>query len=299
MVTGGFCASYTGDESLFSVDPSNVQYAASPYLNQERPSISVRKHRKGYSGNVRAGVYAGTDLSALSVSLVPVNATARAGTEQLRSIGMTVQQMLHCTAFGAGAAFSLVVVNDTIQVHSWFAAGDLQKALNPGTNLPSNNSAPFVNVTVAISPSSNSGKICGYNGTYVSTLITFHQPRGASLPLIEVVNLPTNVTAYAAPVVDGLDSVTRDPSGQPGLYTVLYTPTVAGAYTLQVQMGSVSIANDLVDAVVVTPSQEYAPTSTHNASQVVTQGAPEYFAVQMRDVFGNALTAPMASDSGT
>ena len=59
-----------------------------------------------------------------------------------------------------------------------------------------------------------------------------------------------------------------DPSGQPGLYTVLYTPTVAGAYTLQVQMGSVAVANDLVDAVVVTPSQEYAPTSTHNASQV-------------------------------
>ena len=63
-------------------------------------------------------------------------------------------------------------------------------------------------------------------------------------------------------------------------------------------MGSISIANDLIDAVVVTPSQEYAPTCTHNASQVVTQGAPEYFTVQMRDMFGNALTAPMAADSG-
>ena len=193
-----------------------------------------------------------------------------------------------------------------------------------------------MNVTVSILPSSNSGKICGYNGTYVSTLITFLRPRGASLPLIEVVNYnPVNVTAYVSPVVDGVDSVMADPSGQPGLYTVLYTPTVAGAYNLQVpfpsfpptplrpsflpifspsirdinhnssftilalqvQMGSVSVANDLVDAVVVMPSQEYAPTSTHNASQVVTQGTPEYFTVQMRDMFGNALTSPMASDS--
>ena len=150
-------------------------------------------------------------------------------------------------------------------MHSWFTAKDLQKALNPGTNLPSNDSAPFVNITAAITPASNSGKICGYNGTYttlhtpslypspplsrplrrphtpslnphtlsvltppppsvprpppppctivplfpgtyVSTLITFHQPYGASLPLIEVVNYnPTNVTAYSAPVVDGVD----------------------------------------------------------------------------------------------
>ena len=88
---GGFCATYTGDESLFTVDPSNVQYAASPYINQERPSISVRKHRKGYMGNVRTG--GGMDLSALSMTLTPVNATAREGTEQLRSIGMNVQQV--------------------------------------------------------------------------------------------------------------------------------------------------------------------------------------------------------------
>ena len=33
----------------------------------------------------------------------------------------------------------MVMANDTIQVHSWFTAKDLQKALNPGTNLPSNN----------------------------------------------------------------------------------------------------------------------------------------------------------------
>ena len=143
MVMGGFCATYTGDESLFTVDPSNVQYSASPYINQERPTISVRKNRKGYMGNARIGSFATTDLSALSMTLVPVNATAREGTEQLRSIGMTVKQMLHCTASGAGAPFSLVVVNDTIQVHSWFAAGDLQKALNPGTNLPSNDRYPL------------------------------------------------------------------------------------------------------------------------------------------------------------
>ena len=116
MVNGGFCAGYNGDEALFTVDPSNVQYAASPYINQERPTISVRKQRKGYAGNMRIGTTATADLSALSMTLVPVNATAREGTEQLRAIGMKVKQMLHCTASGAGAAFSLVVVNDTIQV---------------------------------------------------------------------------------------------------------------------------------------------------------------------------------------
>ena len=91
---GGFCATYTGDDSLFTVDISDVQYSASPYINQERPSISVRKTRKGYAGNVRAGAAASNDLSALAMTLTPVNATARAGTSQLRSIGMRVQQVI-------------------------------------------------------------------------------------------------------------------------------------------------------------------------------------------------------------
>jgi len=134
---------------------------------------------------------------------------------------MQVQQLLACSASGPGATFSLVVVNDTVPVHSWYTPSDLQKALNPGTGLPSNSSAPGVTVAVALQTRSppqvrthnrartrhnylshdatmcasclcvqTSGAICGVNGTMVYTVLTFLTPRGGALPLAEVTYTP-------------------------------------------------------------------------------------------------------------
>ena len=295
-LVGGFCAGYDGDESLFAVDDAGVRYAKSVYLNQERPTIGVRESRKGYAGNVRQSW---ADLSALSVALTPRNTTVRGGTTPPRSIGMQVQQQLECTASGRGATFSLVVVNDTILAHSWYTVADLAKALNGGTQLSSNDSA---GVSVAIVSTSDAqslrmAPICGYNRTVAKSLITFTTPSGAPLPLMQVVNTnPANVTAVVRPVVDGVDGVVVDPTS-PGRYTVTYTPTVAGAYDLAVRMMGVGVVSDLGAGVVVTPSLEYSAASSHNASQVATQGVREYVAVQLRDVYGNALMGAMSSDS--
>ena len=78
---------------------------------------------------------------------------------------------------------------------------------------------------------------------------------------------PMNVSAAVFPMVDGLDSIAPNPAG-PGLYTVLYTPTVAGPYDVALTLNGVAVANDLTRSVAVAPAQEYAATTTHNMSQV-------------------------------
>ena len=84
----------------------------------------------------------------------------------------------------------------------------------------------------------------------------------------QVVNFnPMNVSAAVFPMVDGLDSIAPHPAG-PGLYTVLYTPTVAGPYDVALTLNGVAVANDLTRGVAVAPAKEYAATTTHNMSQV-------------------------------
>ena len=178
LVTTGRCQGYNGHEALFVADTSQVRFSSSAYFEQERPAINVVRSFAGRHGNVRATSAA--DMASLAFTLTPRNYTARGGTEAPRAIGMQVQQLraffspislphapspmttvsrnlgmqvqqlLACSASGPGATFSLVVVNDTVPVHSWYTPSDLQKALNPGTGLPSNSSAPGVTVAVAL-----------------------------------------------------------------------------------------------------------------------------------------------------
>ena len=80
---------------------------------------------------------------------------------------------------------------------------------------------------------------------------------------------PMNVSAAVFPMVDGLDSIAPHPAG-PGLYTVLYTPTVAGPYDVALTLNGVAVTNDLTRGVAVAPAQEYAATTTHNLRYHIT-----------------------------
>jgi hypothetical protein len=224
LVTTGRCQGYNGHEPLFVADTSQVRFSSSAYFEQERPAINVVRSFAGRHGNTRATSAA--DMAALALTLTPRNYTAREGTEAPRAIGMQVQQLLACSASGPGATFALVVVNDTVPVHSWYTLSDLQKALNPGTGLPSNSSAPGVTVAVALQTRSppqvrthnrartrhhylshdatmcasclcvqTSGAICGVNGTMVYTVLTFLTPRGGALPLAEVTYTPLSCSS--------------------------------------------------------------------------------------------------------
>jgi hypothetical protein len=78
-----------------------------------------------------------------------------------------------------------------------------------------------------------------------------------------------------------------------GLYSITYTPTRAGVFDIFVQINGNDVATDLTAGIKVAPAVEYAATSTHNVSQVNIEGVREYFAIQLRDRFGNELSGPL------
>lgn len=277
ILTTGYCQDYDGAEPLLEVDSTNIQYLASPYIHQVRPTITAMQSRRGYSGNNRLN---SNDLNSIALSLIP---RSGAGTVNSGTIGMTVKQRLVCTAVTTGGSFILQLMNDTVTVQATFVANDLSVALN---------AAGGGIYSVSVATDTAGVAVCGAN---TGTTITFLTPVGQALPLMQVVNA-VKVTATVSPLVDSLDS-TIAVNASLGTYMLMYTPTVAGMYDLTVSLNSVSVSNVLTAGVMVTPDLEYAATSTHNISQVTKEGVREYFSVQLRDMFGNNLVGPMDSSS--
>jgi len=113
---------------------------------------------------------------------------------------------------------------------------------------------------------------------------------------MQVAAASPTIVAQVVPKIQVVDSMNVVPN-TPGFYTIVYTPTVAGNYDINVKINGADLSTDLTAGIFVTPALEYAATSTHNISQVNVEGIREYFTVQLRDRFGNSLTGPLADTS--
>jgi hypothetical protein len=140
-----------------------------------------------------------------------------------------------------------------------------------------------------------SANLCA-STTASKNTIYFNDTWGAGLPMAQILHSVGDVDVYVGPDIDAVDT-TYEVWESDGLYTIQYTPTIAGSYDIAVMIDSTDVSNDLVDGVLVTPALEYAPSSTHNISQVNREGETEYFTVQLRDRFGNELDGPLATTS--
>ena len=178
--------------------------------------------------------------------------------------------------------FTLQILNLTVKVSSTTLVTSLASSLNSVD--PS-----FLTVSL----SSVSPTVCGQAA--VDTYITYGHPSGTALPIMQVLNVVGSLSADVYPYIDSVDS-TQPVPGTLGLYQINYTPVRAGIYDISVQIGGKSVATTLT-TVQVQPGPEYAATSTHNISQVNVQGVQQYFSVQVRDKFGNALVGPIAQTS--
>jgi len=99
-------------------------------------------------------------------------------------------------------------------------------------------------------------------------MLAFSSPYGEALPLMLVTaNENPRVVVQVQPFQDSVDHTSIVESSD-GLYSIIYTPTVSGAYDINVWIAGADVSTDLTKGVMVAPAQEYAATSTHNISQV-------------------------------
>ena len=275
-VASGNCPASIGDEPLFFISTKNLQYNPSPYVNQAAPRIHSVKSLKGYPGNVRQNY---DDLYSTSLTLV-----SRSKAETV--IDMNAVQNLKCqiSSNGSSSKFDLQFLNNTI--------ANVSPILSPAAFVSYLQKHLDSRYVVSLQDSTGS-TIC--SSTTTSTKIIFSAPSGTTLPLIAVINA-IGVNAAFYPYIQPIDSLSIVRSSF-GLYSIVYTPTIVDSYDIFVQINGQDVSTDLTAGITVSPALEYAATSTHNISQVNIEGVREYFAVQLRDRFGNPLMGPMNNSS--
>lgn len=278
-VASGNCPASLGEEPLLFVNTDRIQYLSSPYTNQANPQISSIETVKGYGGNNRLNH---DDLSLVSLSLTQRLANPAA------QIGMSSVQKLLCQGTPAiSTTFVLTFLNQSVTVSSSMSAQALNSLL--GSKLDS-----LFSIKAVSASSPAAAAICSATGE--TTLLTVAMPYGSGFPLIQVVHVTGSITAAVYPVTTSVDS-TSIVTGSLGLYEIVYTPTIAGIYDIRVMINGVDVSTDWTPGVSVSPALEYSATSTHNISQVNVEGVREYFTVQFRDKYGNALQGPLADSS--
>jgi hypothetical protein len=237
----------------------------------------VESSLKGYGGNNRLNY---DDYNLISVQLQGRTTTAM--------IGMNSIQALYCQKTSlTNSHFAMQFLNVTVQVDASWTVTALQQALSSAFLEVNSN---FMITTV----SNSSNYICGDFNESI-TYISFIQPTGIALPIIQVIQ-EINVQASVYPFIQPIDSFTIV-SGTLGLYQINYTPTVSDIYDIFVRIDGVDISNDLTAGIEVIPTLEYSATSTHNASHVSVEGIREYLTVQLRDRFGNNLISSLSENS--
>jgi hypothetical protein len=276
-IASGSCPSSLIDEPLLYVNNDNIKYTPSPYEHQDPPKIIAESSLKGYGGNIRLNY---DDYDSISIRLQGRTTTAM--------IGMNSIQRLYCRKTSlSNSHFAMQFLNVTVQVDASWTATALQQALSSAFVEVNSN---FMITTV----SNSSNYICGDFNESI-TYISFIQPSGVALPIIQVIQA-INVQASVYPYIQPIDSFTIV-SESLGLYQINYTPTVSDIYDIFVTIDGIDVSNDLTAGIEVIPTLEYSATSTHNASHVSVEGIREYLTVQLRDRFGNNLISSLSQNS--
>lgn len=278
-IASGNCPSSLGQEPLISIDTSQIQFPYNPYSNQQKPSILAVEAVPGYPGNNRPG---NDDLNLVSISL------QRRGLNQSGRIGMNDIQRLDCTLENESkkGTFVLKFLNQSVSISSDISVRGLTALLSSTLD------STFLIEVTAIDALASS-PICSSTGSSSQLLVT--KPSGTAFPVIQVDQI-VGVVVDIISVAHSVDSIVPV-VGNPGMYEIAYTPTKAGVYDIRVMIDGVDVSTDWTAGVSVQPALEYGPASTHNATQVAVEGAREYFAIQLRDRFGNYLEGPIQNTS--
>jgi len=270
------CPVELGDVPLLGVDQSNIVTLSNYVSRQEVPEVKVRESVKGHGGN---DLTLQDNKSKISVSLVHQ-------ADSSVYISTTVKEQMFCKLVDGfnSPQFSIRFLNDSTVID---ATTDVRGFLASLNSLKIGGSAIKV-----ISEDDLTQSICSSAGEL--TTIEFLSPRGRSLPKLNMFQTIGVLTSIKY-VSTGIDSI--DVGALEGLHMINYTPVVLGAYDIAVKINNATVFVNSSREAVVSPAQEYAATSTHNISQVVTQGKKEFFSVQIRDRFGNPFDRSIASTS--
>jgi hypothetical protein len=269
-IASGNCPSSLVNEPLMVTSAGNLNFARSTLFNQESPFIAVQSSRIGYGGNDRLNH---DDLPSISLTL-------HDRSDDSVIIGMNSIQILQCTLPVDPSPighFTLQFLNLSLQVQQTTSVATLQSDLN---SLLGGRSSVILN-----------GGLYVCSDTTASTELFVSSPSGRGLPLWTVID-SSSMSATVFPSVQPVDDATIV-EDHLGLYSITYTPTRAGVFDIFVQINGNDVATDLTAGIKVAPAVEYAATSTHNVSQVNIEGVREYFAIQLRDRFGNELSGPL------
>lgn len=276
--SGVGCPASLGDEPLFLGNTDLLAYVTvPPNVHSVAPQLLVDTALQGYGGNNRPTT--ASDMALIGVSL---DLRTSLGSSVNSSIGMQSSQQIFCN--GSSGSFTLQLLGDALTFNAAMTTASLVTVLN--------SSPQALAGRYQVSAVGSGATICSSAGA--TTDVTFVFPMPSPMPLFDLLMpLPSsssssNITIAISPLVNAIDSI-ASVNGLSGLYMLVYTPTIIGIYDIRVTIAGSDISTDFSAGIPVSPALEYAATSTHNMSQVATEGVREYFSIQLRDRFGNVV----------
>jgi hypothetical protein len=261
------CPTQLGRVKL-EVDPSGLFFSESRIYHQQAPMVSVVETVIGSEGNDLAH---GEDLQGISISVKRED-----GAEW---IGMTEIQAINCTGNASGS-FMISMLGVSVNVSASSTQRHLESLIN----------AQWASMNIFVQINATGTSICAEYGS--TSILTFSSPEGP-LPLLSISD-SVNISVVVIRVRQGIDSIKYVSAG---LFSVVYTPLIKGRYVMCITIYGVQISTDFSAGVFVVSDTEYAFTTSHNASKVVTEGEREHFTVVLRDVWGNILDGPLSDTS--